>query len=541
MKLTHILCCLLTAGAVIPANGKELDVIPRVSQNTPLEGKFVLSNKTGIVLGQTPEESKAQMAFNVQQLETFLPAKLKSDAGAGSKNTISLMIKPERFKNMKQGSYALRITPTSIKIAGADAAGVFYAIQSLKQMLPSDVFRENAGLAAELTLPCVDVMDSPRFSYRGFMLDSCRHMQTVDAIKTYLDRMALYKMNVLHWHLTEDEAWRMEIKKYPKLMSIGSKPGTGAEGEELNGYYTKKQMKEVVAYAKSRYIKVIPEFDIPGHTNALLIAYPEYSCKGEPLEMGEQGMRAFSSKAGRHAICAGKHKQTIPMIMDIFEEMQEVFPDVPLHIGGDERPKKTWENCEHCKKQMKKLRIKDVHYLQNWFLDEVSNRLAKKGIRTMAWAEHLKGGIPKNQIVQAWRQPSELPDAVKAGHQVVNSYHVKLYLDYPANTVQLEKHAPWMRGMRVSTHSIYNYEPVPSNLTEKQKKLVIGLEVPIWTETVKMDRMDTKVFPRLLAAAELAWSQKERRSWESFQLRFKKHEEILSALGIKYDKSDKVK
>jgi hexosaminidase len=354
--------------------------------------------------------------------------------------------------------------------------------------------------------------------------------------------MALYKMNVFHWHLTEDEAWRAEIKKYPKLTSIGGYPGDRSKDEELNGYYTQEQMREIVAYAHERYIKVVPEFDIPGHVNALLMAYPEYGCNdGAPLTMGRLGMRAFSSAAGRRAICAGRHETTIPFIMEVFAELQAIFTDGLFHIGGDERPRGSWETCTHCITLMKDLKLENEHYLQNWFLNEVSERLRKRDLRSIAWAEHLQGGVPEGQIVQAWNKASEVMQGVRAGRDVINSYNRKIYLDYPANRAdaeELNKHNRRFRRRLVSTQSIYAFEPVPGDLTQEERARVIGVEAPVWTEDILMNRLDKKVFPRLISVAEVAWTPAEKKNWESFQRRLEKHAQILEALNVAYDRSD---
>lgn len=517
---------LLTLGYTIA----HAQIIPQPLQTENKQGSFTLSKDTTVHAIHFPEKA--------QQLAKTLS--LKTTQTRPETNAI-VFKKADKPNTLGKEGYQLDIGKKYIVIRANTPTGAFYGTQSLRQLLPATTFTHTPAFNGT-SIPAVSITDTPRFPWRGFMLDSCRHIQSIERIKQYLDLMALYKLNVFHWHLTEDEAWRMEIKKYPKLTSIGAYPGAKDKNEELNGFYTQDQMREIVAYAHARHIKVVPEFDIPGHTNALLMAYPEYLCNdAKPLAMGEPGMRAFSSKAGRRAICAGKHAQTIPMIMDIFAEMQTIFPDAIFHIGGDERPKEIWENCEHCQKQIKKLGLKNAHHLQNWFLNEISERLRKKGIRTIAWAEHLKGGIPKNQIVQAWRTPNELPDAVKAGHQVVDSLHTKIYLDYPAHSTDLNKHAEWMRNMRVSTKSIYHYNPVPENLTPAQQKLVIGVEAPVWTETILNDRLDLKVFPRLLAVAEIAWTDGKKKNWPSFQKRFTKHKQILNTLGIQYDQHDKIK
>ena len=529
---------------------EEVPIIPRCKSLEPQEGFYPLQQQIRIsITGGTASED--QLKANAERFAVFLRkgAGLKVTVvgkGKAGESEIKLRVAPNMFEGKVVGAYCLSVDQKGIRITGADAQGVFYGLQSLKQMLPAAIFDQDDTAHREafsdLRIGFVKIEDVTRFKWRGFMLDSCRHIQTIDKIKQYIDLMALYKMNVFHWHLTDDEAWRSEIKKYPKLTSIGGYPGDRSKDEELNGYYTQEQMREIVAYAHERYIKVVPEFDIPGHVNALLMAYPEHGCnKGGPLKMGEPGMRSFSSAAGRRAICAGKHETTIPFIMEVFEELQTIFTDGLFHVGGDERPRGNWEKCTHCVALRNKQKLKDEHHLQNWFLNEVSERLRKRGIRTVGWAEHIQGGVPEGQIVQAWNKPSEALQGVRAGREVINSYNRKIYLDYPANKAdaeELNKHNRRYRSRLVSAKSIYAFEPVPAGLTLEEQARVIGVEAPVWTEDIRMDRLDMKIFPRLISVAEVAWTDEKRKNWKSFQHRFAKHAQILEVLNIGYDRSD---
>jgi len=531
---------------------EEVPIIPRCKSLEPQEGFYPLQQQIRInISGGTSLED--QLKANAERFAVFLRkgAGLKVAVGGRGKageSGVNLCVASDMFENKVAGAYRLSVDQKGIHIIGADAQGVFYGLQSLKQMLPAAIFHQDDAVHrnafSDLRIGFVEIEDAPRFKWRGFMLDSCRHIQTIDKIKQYIDLMALYKMNVFHWHLTEDEAWRAEIKKYPKLTSIGGYPGDRSKEEELNGYYTQEQMREIVAYAHERYIKVVPEFDIPGHVNALLMAYPEYGCNdGAPLKMGEPGIRSFSSAAGRRAICAGKHETTIPFIMEVFDELQTIFTDGLFHVGGDERPRGNWEKCTHCVALRDKLKLEDEHHLQNWFLNEVSERLRKRGIRSIGWAEHIQGGVPEGQIVQAWNKSSEALQGVRAGREVINSYNRKIYLDYPANKAdaeELNKHNRRYRRRLVPARSIYTFEPVPAGLTQEERNRIIGLEAPVWTESILMDRLDKKVFPRLISVAEVGWTSAEKKNWESFQRRLEKHAEILEALDIAYDRSDTI-
>ena len=529
---------------------EEVPIIPRCKLVEPREGFYPLQQQVRITITDRTA-AKDQLKANAERFTVFLPKGAGLEVAVGGegkegKSEVKLRMAPDMFESKVAGAYRLSVDQEGIRIIGADAQGVFYGLQSLKQMLPAAIFHQDDAVHrnafSDLRIGFVKIEDAPRFKWRGFMLDSCRHIQTIDKIKQYIDLMALYKMNVFHWHLTEDEAWRAEIKKYPKLTSIGGYPGDRSKDEELNGYYTQEQMREIVAYAHERYIKVVPEFDIPGHVNALLMAYPEYGCNdGAPLKMGEPGMRSFSSAAGRRAICAGKHETTIPFIMEVFDELQTIFTDGLFHVGGDERPHGNWEKCTHCVALRDKLKLEDEHHLQNWFLNEVSERLRKRGIRSIAWAEHIQGGVPEGQIVQAWNKPSEALQGIRAGREVINSYNRKIYLDYPANNAnaeELNKHNRRYRSRLVSAKSIYAFEPVPGSLTLEERARVIGVEAPVWTEDIRMDRLDRKVFPRLISVAEVAWTDEKRKNWESFQHRFAKHAQIIEALYIAYDRSD---
>ncbi len=539
-----------TADAATAPESERESIIPRCKSLELHEGFYPLQQQIRIsITGGTSLED--QLQANAERFAVFLRKGAGLEVAVGGEGKagesgVKLRVAPDMFENKVAGAYRLSVDQKGIRIIGADAQGVFYGLQSLKQMLPAAIFHQDDAVHrnafSDLRIGFVKIEDAPRFKWRGFMLDSCRHIQTIDKLKQYIDLMALYKMNVFHWHLTEDEAWRAEIKKYPKLTSIGGYPGDRSKDEELNGYYTQEQMREIVAYAHERYIKVVPEFDIPGHVNALLMAYPEYGCNdGAPLKMGEPGMRSFSSAAGRRAICAGKHETTIPFIMEVFDELQTIFTDGLFHVGGDERPHGNWEKCTHCVALRDKLKLEDEHHLQNWFLNEVSERLRKRGIRSIAWAEHIQGGVPEGQIVQAWNKPSEALQGIRAGREVINSYNRKIYLDYPANNAnaeELNKHNRRYRSRLVSAKSIYAFEPVPGSLTLEERARVIGVEAPVWTEDIRMDRLDRKVFPRLISVAEVAWTDEKRKNWESFQHRFAKHAQIIEALYIAYDRSD---
>jgi hexosaminidase len=413
----------------------------------------------------------------------------------------------------KEG-YELAISPATVLLRAPEPRGLFLAVQTLRQLLGPQAEKQPAdepGMTARVVLPRVRIVDQPRYQWRGMLLDCCRHFMPKEFVKRYIDLLAYHKMNVLHWHLTEDQGWRIEIKKYPKLTEVGA--WRGPADQPYGGFYTQDDIREVVAYAASRYVTVVPEIEMPGHSVAALASYPELSCTGGPFEVGTRwGIYA-------DVYCAG-HERTFEFLQDVLSEVIELFPSEFIHIGGDECPKTRWQQCKRCQARIKAEGLKDEHELQSYFIRRIENFLNGKGKRLIGWDEILEGGLAPNATVQSWRGMEGAIAAATAGHDVIASPTSHCYLDYSYDAISLER--------------IYSFEPTPVKLTPSQAGHVLGAEGNMWTERAPQERVDRQVFPRLCALAEVTWSPAAARDWADFSRRMRTHYRRLDALGVRY-------
>ena len=527
-------CSLEAKTAQMGAVMKPISIIPKPMKVQQTDGAFILDASTTIYVEKGNDE--------ITDIGKYLSGRLKPATGyklpvrgTGKANSIprSILL-TTKLADMTLGAegYELIVKPDSILLRAPNPAGLFYGVQTIRQLLPVQIESKEKVESIAWTIPCGTITDKPAFIWRGYMLDSCRHFQTKDFIKRYIDLLAYHKMNIFHWHLTEDEAWRIEIKKYPKLTEVGAWPGSKESG--FGGYYTQKEIREVVAYAKSRYITVVPEIDVPGHTNAALFAYPQYSCTGGPFEVGTfgDGEKYFMEKHGRLAVCAGNDK-TYEFLKDIFAEVIEMFDTPYIHIGGDERPEGNWDKCPKCTAKIAELGLKSESHLQNWFMDQINDFILSRGRRTICWAENMEDGIPTNQIVQGWHEGETEYAVQEAGFESIHSEHSHCYLDYSAHDGQKSSHSDWMPTLTIE--QMYSFNVVPADFTVAQSRLILGTEAPLWTELVPQNRTDEKTFPRLLATIELGWSPSKGRSFDEFKKRIKHHLKRFDVMGVKYD------
>ena len=420
--------------------------------------------------------------------------------------------------------YGLTVTPKSIVLRAPRAHGLFYAVQTVRQLLPADAEKPRSNRTNEAKtwrVPCVRIIDKPRYPWRGMLLDCCRHFMTKEFVKRYIDLLAYHKMNVLHWHLTEDQGWRVEIKKYPKLTAIGAWRGEG--DKRHGGFYTQEDIREIVAYAASRYVTVVPEIEMPGHCVAALAAYPELSCTGGPFTV--------STRWGVHAdvYCAGNDK-TFEFLEDVLSEVIDLFPSKFIHIGGDECPQDRWKACPRCQARIKAVGLTDEHELQSYFIRRIDEFLTGKDRRLVGWDEILEGGLAPNATVQSWRGMDGAVAGAVAGHDVIASPTSHCYLDYAQARKPSEP--TWMGFIDLET--VYSFEPTPPQLTPQQARHVLGAEGNMWTEHAPQERVDHQVFPRLCALAEVTWSPAEKRDWADFCERMRTHFQRLDALGVQY-------
>ncbi|MBP7746072.1 MAG: family 20 glycosylhydrolase [Phycisphaerae bacterium] len=419
--------------------------------------------------------------------------------------------------------YELSITPQSVMLRARTARGLIYGVQTLRQLLTLDA-------QAAAAWPCLKIVDRPRYAWRGMLLDCGRHFMSKEFVKRYIDLLSYHKLNVLHWHLTEDQGWRIEIKKYPKLTEVGAWRTVTRDSEQerddagrYGGFYTQDDVREIVAYAASRGITVVPEIEMPGHSLAALAAYPELSCTGGPFQVRtEWGIT-------EDVYCAG-NDQTFAFLEDVLTEVLPLFPSEFIHIGGDECPKARWQACPKCQARIQAEGLKDERELQSYFIRRIERFLNSHNRRLIGWDEILEGGLAPNATVQAWRSLDHAVTAARAGHDVICSPTSHCYIDYPqyADPARPE----WM-GF-ITLEKSYAFEPTPAGLTPEQARHVLGLEGTMWTERTPMSRVDHQVFPRMCALAEAAWSPAETRNAADFARRMDMHYARLEALGVTY-------
>lgn len=404
------------------------------------------------------------------------------------KSEISITISGNSEKNE---SYTLGIHRSGIEIIASDNAGVLYAIETLKQILVQ------TWNGKEFNIPCIVIKDEPAFPVRGFMLDASRHFQPVATVKHVLDYMLSMKLNIFHWHLSDDQGWRVQSLKHPELNMTGSFM-IDTDRVETNGFYTLEDIRDIMKYARERNIEIIPEVDIPGHSLAIIHTFPQLACPYKP---------------GSNAFCAGNPK-SIEIMKDIFGELIDIFKPRYIHIGGDERQKDLWNKCDLCQAKMKEAGVTNENDLQNKMLIEISAFIHGKGVKTISWAENLEGGIAEGQIIQSWRLRNEAATAIKKGHYVINSDNAECYLDYPENAEEAKSKPSWMIILPVE--KVYNFNPVPKGLSKEEEKMILGSECPLWTESITIDKIYPQIKNRLEAHAEKCWTPKELKSYPDF-------------------------
>ena len=438
--------------------------------------------------------------------------------------------------------YKLKVTSSKISIAARTAKGIFYGIQSLRQLMPASIELKD-GSVSELTIPSVEIIDNPRYIYRGMHLDVARHFFPVSFIKKYIDILAMHKMNTFHWHLTEDQGWRIEIKKYPKLTEIGSVRketliGHGGsssdnrtfDGEEYGGFYTQEEVKEVVAYAASNHITVIPEIELPGHASAAVAAYPELGNTGEQIEVVTRWGVFYDIFAPK--------EETFEFLEDVLTEVMELFPSKYIHIGGDEAPKNQWEESEFAQEVIKREGLKDEHELQSYFIGRIEKFLNSKGRDIIGWDEILEGGLAPNATVMSWRGEEGGIEAAKQRHNVIMTPSTYLYFDYYQVDVEEQQNEELSIGGYLPLERVYSYNPTPAELTQDEQKYILGAQANVWTEYMKTpERVEYMILPRLTALSEVVWTQHELKDYEDFIVRLDSFTERYDALGLNYSKA----
>lgn len=492
---------------------RNISIIPQPVRLQVQSGEFEIMPNTKILFTGNDE---------IAEIPNFLNEKFQTAAGfvleiekAGDKEIAENTIQMELGNcpdTLGVEGYVLKVSKTGIHINANQANGLFYGLQTLRQLLPTEIESPQKVENMKWTVPVVEITDKPRFPWRGMLLDCCRHFMEKDFVLRYIDLLAYHKMNRFHWHLTEDQGWRIEIKQFPALTEIGAWR-TEEDGSRYGGFYTQDEIREVVAYAKSRFIEVVPEVELPGHALAALAAFPEFSCTGGPFEVGNHwGVL-------KDIFCAGNDK-TFEFLEKVYYEVFQLFPFEYVHVGGDEAPKYRWENCPKCQKRIKDEGLKDEHELQAYFISRMEKYINTNGRKLIGWDEILEGGLVASATVQSWRGFDGAKEAAQQGNDAIVSPTSYAYFDYPIETTDLKQ--------------VYSFEPIPAGLEEEFQKHIIGGECNMWTERAPQEEIDDRMFPRILAMCEVLWTNKEQRSYPDFHARVQDHYKRLANLGVKY-------
>lgn len=492
----------------------DYEIIPKpLDVNCKGDASFLLKDGVAVIYPENNRKMQDNAEFLVDYVERQTGVKLTSHAGMPVDGAICLTLD---LSDDNAEAYKLIVNDKRVCISGASEAGVFYGIQTLRKSLP-------VAQDINVNLSAVEIYDKPRFAYRGAMLDVARHFYTVDEVKTFIDMLALHNINRFHWHLTDDQGWRIEIKKYPKLMSVASERKETVvgrwysgiyDGKPYGGYYTQDELRDVIDYAAKRHITIIPEVDLPGHMQAALTAYPELGCTGGPYEV-----RTIWG-VSQDVLCVG-NDFTLQFVKDVLSEVADIFPSEYIHIGGDECPKVRWEKCPKCRERIKSLGLKsDAKHtkeqrLQSYMIQEAAKYLKEKGKRIIGWTEILEGGLVPDATLMSWIGESGGIEAAHQHHDVIMTPNTYLYFDYyQSKKVEDE---PLAIGGYLPIEKTYNYEPMPKELTKEEQQYIKGVQANLWTEYIPVfSQVQYMVLPRLGAAAEVQWTDPSKKDYKDF-------------------------
>jgi hexosaminidase len=485
-------------------------IIPQPAEISAGDGKFEITSQTCLKFDGANKDLKRIAGFLNDHLRKYY--NLSLNPADRSNDVIQLKLAPS--EGLGKEGYKLNVGKNGIVITASAPNGIFYGIQSLKQLLPVGT------AAAPFPVPYVEIKDLPRFSWRGLHLDCGRHFFPVSCIKDYIDHMALYKLNTFHWHLTEDQGWRLEIKKYPKLTEIGSwrdetivdTKAQKYDGIGYGGFYTQDQVKEIVKYAAERFITIIPEIEMPGHSSAALASYPELGCTGGPYHVAQK-WGIFED-----VFCAGK-EETFKFMEGVIDEVCRMFPSQYIHIGGDECPKASWKKCPLCQQRIKDQGLKDENELQSYFIRRMEKYLVSKGKKLIGWEEILEGGLAPEATVMAWKRNTPAGSiAAKQQHDVIRCPATHCYLNY-YQVKDIANEPPGYPGW-LSLEKVYSFEPIPDDLKKEDWHYIIGAQACVWSEFISTTgNLEYTLFPRICAMAEVVWSPAEKKDFNGFKER----------------------
>ena len=513
-----------------------LPLIPQPQTVNLLDGNFILNKETVIQADPNLFEAKylQQEIKKRTGLDLKIGTNLKSASTIGFYDLLSGGFDHDDeaavkyYSNTNQGKYFLNIYQNQISISQSDPLGNFYGLQTLLQLIPSEQ-------KSEIKLPCVQIKDAPKYAWRGMHLDCARHFFSISFVKKYIDYLAMYKFNTFHWHLTDDQGWRIEIKKYPKLTQVGGYRNGSMVGRyddqkyddiRYGGFYTQLEIKDVVTYAAQRHITIVPEIEMPGHAVAALAAYPQYSCTGGPFEVGKQwGVLddVFCPK-----------EETFTFLQNILTEIIALFPSKYIHIGGDECPKTRWKTCPHCQALIKEKGLKDEHELQSYFVQRIEKFVNSKGRKIIGWDEILEGGLAPNAAVMSWRGTEGGIAAAKQNHFVVMTPGDYCYFDHYQSEAKTE---PLAIGGFTSVEKVYSFDPMPKELSAEESKYILGAQANVWSEYIDTpEKVEYMIFPRMIALSEVLWGTSNPDDFDGFKSRLLEQFKTLDAKGINYCK-----
>jgi len=518
----------------------EIAVIPQPLSMEKGAGSFRLNTKTLVgYLADQPESGTmaatfAQMVFPATGFE--LKTKAVTDPGMEKNLVLFRLLNPD--DTLSTEGYHLEVSEQQILVSAKTAQGLYYGLQSLMQLLPPEIY-STVKQDVEWMVPAVKILDEPRFPYRGMHLDVSRHFFPKEFVKKYIDLIAHYKMNIFHWHLTDDNGWRIEIKKYPELTTVGAwrvdrenekwnnrtppKPG---EKATYGGFYTQEDIREIVQYAASKYVEIIPEIEMPGHTSAVMAAYPELACFKKDFYVQPGGYWPITD-----IFCAGK-EETFQFLENVLSEVIELFPSQYVHVGGDEADRTNWKTCRLCQQRMRAEKLKDDAELQSYFIKRIEKFLTAHNKKLIGWDEILDGGLAPSATVMSWRGVEGGIASARMGHQVIMCPVSHCYFDYYQANPEFE---PEAIGGFTTLKKVYHYEPVPEELNAEEAKYISGAQGNLWTEYIATpDHAEYMALPRMTALAEVVWSKKEARNWDDFRQRFETEKKRLKLMDVNY-------
>ncbi|RNC79907.1 MAG: beta-N-acetylglucosaminidase [Balneola sp.] len=523
MRHLLLFCILLLNAQFLSAyQSSEISIIPKPVHMEEGQGSFSIEDGITIFYSDPSLEGISTQLNDLLFVTNWKGYEVISGTESNDKGIYLSLMDSE---DIHPEGYELEVSESKITIKGSTAAGVFYGIQTLRQLLPEQIEHTDPSLVTRdvaWNIPVVEIQDFPRFQYRGMHLDVARHFFPVEFVKRYIDLIAMYKYNRFHWHLTEDQGWRIEIKQYPLLTEIGAwrdstligNYGTGKyDGIRYGGYYTQDEIREIVAYAKERYVTVIPEIELPGHSTAAIAAYPELGCFNQDIDV------ATTWGVFEDIYCP--KEETFEFLENVLDEVIELFPSTYIHIGGDEAPKKQWEESEVAQEVIQREGLADEHELQSYFITRIESYLNSKGRQIIGWDEILEGGLAPRATVMSWRGEQGGIEAAKMGHNVIMTPNGSNYFDHYQAENERE---PIAICCLTTLEDIYGYEPVPAELNEEESRYVLGAQGNVWTEYMHTGaKVEYMAFPRVIGLSEVLWTPKSDKEWERFLIRLQSH------------------